>query len=137
MTAVTISLNPAPPRGARLAGRIRDVVVLTMRNFTHIRREPLRLSDVTIQPILFTLLYRGLGGLSEDYIIGDFEDSDFCHRVRRSGRRNRVALDVALYHLERQSQALDGDAAWRRALTLYNCWLHDRRWGATITKAAA
>jgi ABC transporter DrrB family efflux protein len=28
-----------------------------MRNFTHIRREPLRLSDVTIQPILFTLLF--------------------------------------------------------------------------------
>jgi ABC transporter DrrB family efflux protein len=57
MTAVTIPLNPAPPRGARLAGRLRDVAVLTMRNFTHIRREPLRLSDVTIQPILFTLLF--------------------------------------------------------------------------------
>jgi ABC-2 type transport system permease protein len=57
MTAVTIPLNPAPPRGERLTGRIRDVAVLTMRNFTHIRREPLRLSDVTIQPILFTLLF--------------------------------------------------------------------------------
>jgi ABC-2 type transport system permease protein len=57
MTAPTLPLNPAPPRGARLAGRIRDVSVLTMRNFTHIRREPLRLSDVTIQPILFTLLF--------------------------------------------------------------------------------
>jgi ABC-2 type transport system permease protein len=57
MTATTIPLNPAPPRGARLTSRIRDVAVLTMRNFTHIRREPLRLSDVTIQPILFTLLF--------------------------------------------------------------------------------
>ena len=57
MTATTIALNSAPPRGTRLAGRIRDVAVLTMRNFTHIRREPLRLSDVTIQPILFTLLF--------------------------------------------------------------------------------
>jgi ABC-2 type transport system permease protein len=57
MTATTLPLNPAPPRGGRLAGRLRDVAVLTMRNFTHIRREPLRLSDVTIQPVLFTLLF--------------------------------------------------------------------------------
>ncbi len=57
MTATTFPLTSAPPRGARLAGRVRDVAVLTMRNFTHIRREPLRLSDVTIQPILFTLLF--------------------------------------------------------------------------------
>jgi len=57
MTAATLPLNAPPPRAARLAGRVRDVAVLTMRNFTHIRREPLRLSDVTIQPILFTLLF--------------------------------------------------------------------------------
>jgi len=57
MTATTLPRGPAPPRGARLAGRVRDVAVLTTRNFTHIRREPLRLSDVTIQPILFTLLF--------------------------------------------------------------------------------
>jgi ABC-2 type transport system permease protein len=36
---------------------IRDVAVLTGRNLTHIAREPLRLSDVTIQPVLFTLLF--------------------------------------------------------------------------------
>jgi ABC-2 type transport system permease protein len=34
-----------------------DVVVLTRRNLVHISREPLRLSDVTIQPVLFTLLF--------------------------------------------------------------------------------
>ncbi len=79
-----------------------------------------------------TGLYRALGGLSEDYIIGDFEDSDFCHRVRTHGRRNRVALDVVLYHLERQSQALAGDNNWRTAVTIYNCWLHNRRWGAAL-----
>ena len=31
--------------------------MLTWRNIVHIAREPLRLSDVTIQPILFTLLF--------------------------------------------------------------------------------
>ena len=30
---------------------------MTGRNLIHIAREPLRLSDVTIQPVLFTLLY--------------------------------------------------------------------------------
>lgn len=77
-------------------------------------------------------LYRELGGLSEEYIIGDFEDSDLCLRVAATGRRNRVALDVELYHLERQSQDRIGDAQWRTNLTLYNCWRHDQRWGATI-----
>jgi ABC-2 type transport system permease protein len=57
MTATALPLATAPPRRSRLAGRLRDVAVLTVRNFVHIRREPLRLSDVTIQPILFTLLF--------------------------------------------------------------------------------
>jgi ABC-2 type transport system permease protein len=37
--------------------RLNDVAVLTGRNLVHIAREPLRLSDVTVQPILFTLLF--------------------------------------------------------------------------------
>jgi len=57
MTAATLPLRTAPSLGARLAGRVRDVAVLTARNLVHIAREPLRLSDVTIQPILFTLLF--------------------------------------------------------------------------------
>jgi hypothetical protein len=31
--------------------------VLTGRNLLHIKREPLQLSDVTVQPVLFTLLF--------------------------------------------------------------------------------
>jgi ABC-2 type transport system permease protein len=57
MSATALPLATAPPRYSPLAGRLRDVGVLTVRNFVHIRREPLRLSDVTIQPILFTLLF--------------------------------------------------------------------------------
>jgi ABC-2 type transport system permease protein len=58
MTAAAIPLTTsAPARRVRLLGRIRDVAVLTVRNFIHIRREPLRLSDVTVQPVLFTLLF--------------------------------------------------------------------------------
>jgi ABC-2 type transport system permease protein len=39
---------------------MRDVLVLTQRNLVHIAREPVRLSDVTIQPVLFTLLFMRL-----------------------------------------------------------------------------
>jgi ABC transporter DrrB family efflux protein len=56
MTALSLPAQ-RPSLAGRLAGRVRDVAVLTMRNFVHIRREPLRLSDVTIQPVLFTLLF--------------------------------------------------------------------------------
>jgi ABC-2 type transport system permease protein len=41
----------------RLVQRLRDVAVLTGRNLVHIAREPLQLSDVTVQPVLFTLLF--------------------------------------------------------------------------------
>ncbi len=41
----------------QIRGAVRDVAVLTRRNLVHIAREPLRLSDVTIQPVLFTLLF--------------------------------------------------------------------------------
>ena len=60
MTSATLPsaapvLRPAPPR--RLTQRLADVIVLTGRNLVHIAREPLQLSDVTIQPVLFTLLF--------------------------------------------------------------------------------
>jgi ABC-2 type transport system permease protein len=42
--------------------RITDIAVLTGRNLARIRREPLQLSDVTIQPVLFTLLFAWVFG---------------------------------------------------------------------------
>ncbi len=60
MTATTLSPNmplARPPRSPGLVRQLLDVVVLTGRNLVHIAREPLRLSDVTVQPVLFTLLF--------------------------------------------------------------------------------
>jgi ABC-2 type transport system permease protein len=45
------------PRARRLLHRASDIAVLTWRNLIHIAREPLQLSDVTVQPVLFTLLF--------------------------------------------------------------------------------
>ena len=78
--------------------------------------------------------YRSVGGLSEDFIIGDFEDSDLCLKLMRAGLRNWLIGSVELYHLERQSQNTIGETDWRTNLTLYNCWLHNDRWGETIAR---
>jgi ABC-2 type transport system permease protein len=47
----------ARPQSPGVWRRVSDVLVLTGRNLVHIAREPLQLSDVTIQPVLFTLLF--------------------------------------------------------------------------------
>ena len=51
---VPAGVHPRPPGAFR---RLCDVAVLTGRNLVHIAREPLQLSDVTVQPVLFTLLF--------------------------------------------------------------------------------
>ena len=59
MTVVATRLAPAvaPSRRHRLVRQLSNVAVLTGRNLVHISREPLQLSDVTIQPVLFTALF--------------------------------------------------------------------------------
>lgn len=76
-----------------------------------------------------------LDGFDEAYIIGDFEDSDLCLRAREYGAAAAVDHGVVLYHLERKSQASAAEP-WRMNLTLYNAWLHQRRWAATLSRDA-
>ncbi len=60
MTAQPSSIDTVRFRSGATGGirhACRDVAVLTGRNLVHIAREPLRLSDVTIQPVLFTMLF--------------------------------------------------------------------------------
>jgi ABC-2 type transport system permease protein len=60
-----------------IAERARNVVSMTRRNLVHISREPMQLSDVTIQPVLFTVLFIYLfsgavpipGGSFKDFIL--------------------------------------------------------------------
>jgi ABC-2 type transport system permease protein len=51
------TVAPTHPTGGRLRERWHNVVVLTRRNLVHVARDPMQLSDVTIQPVLFTLLF--------------------------------------------------------------------------------
>jgi ABC transporter DrrB family efflux protein len=81
MTTVTIS--QAPRRAVTRLGNLRwlvsDIAVLARRSLARIAREPETLMDVTIQPILFVLLFAYVfggaialpgGGSYHDYLIG-------------------------------------------------------------------
>ena len=81
--------------------------------------------------LLPTALYRELGGLDERFVLGDFEDSDLCLAAHAAGRPVALVEGVSMWHLERQSQDLAGDA-WKRELTYYNCWAHTRRRDADV-----
>lgn len=78
-----------------------------------------------------------LGGFSEEYLIGDFEDSDLCMKVRSIGLNVGVCPDIALTHLERQSFGFQGAGDFRLRVTLFNAWLHQERWGSAIERLAA
>ena len=75
-----------------------------------------------------------LGGFDEGFVIGDFEDADLCARILQAGLRCAVDRDVAVLHLERKSQ--QAEAPWRAGATLYNAWLHQRRWFAAPAPVA-
>ena len=78
--------------------------------------------------------YEELGGLDEQYLLGDFEDSDLCLKGLSKGYRNYLIPTVSLYHLERKSQNLFEDLDWKKRVTLFNCWQHSDRWNQEITE---
>jgi GT2 family glycosyltransferase len=74
------------------------------------------------------VLYRDMGGLSGEYIQGDYEDSDLCLRLSRSGRVNWYLPEVELYHLE----GLSYPSSIRERNSNYNRWFHSHLWGAEM-----
>jgi GT2 family glycosyltransferase len=83
-------------------------------------------------------VYEAIGGLDEKYLIGDFEDSDLCLKVREKGLEIAcLPLPVTLIHLERQSLSQIGTQKFRDYVVRYNAWRHQARWGAAISKLCA
>lgn len=82
MTAATATLPPGPaarPWLSSLTWAIRDALVLTRRSLARMAREPETLMNVTVQPIVFVLLFAYVfgsaiplpgGGSYHDYLIG-------------------------------------------------------------------
>jgi ABC-2 type transport system permease protein len=58
MTTTLAPVGLARPRSAsKLTGPMSDIWAMSRRNLVHISREPMQLSDVTLQPLLFTILF--------------------------------------------------------------------------------
>jgi ABC-2 type transport system permease protein len=55
-------------------GRWRDVVVHARRNLVHVGRDPTQLADVTIQPVMFTLLFIFVFGAGIPIAGGTYKD---------------------------------------------------------------
>lgn len=78
--------------------------------------------------------YEAVGGLDESYLIGDFEDSDLCLKVRELGLDVVMVTNVNLIHLERQSFQGIGADRFREQVARYNAWKHQHRWGPQIDR---
>ncbi|WP_170149495.1 glycosyltransferase [Rhodoplanes roseus] len=81
--------------------------------------------------------YLRIGGLDEGFLVGDFEDSDLCLKVREAGYAIVCVEDVHLVHLERQSFAAIGQDNFRNLVVRYNAWRHEKRWKAAISAILA
>ena len=81
MTTTTLTrpkLVVERPQVRSILGPLLDIWAMTRRNLVHISREPMQLSDVTIQPVLFTVLFVYIfggaipipgGGSYKDYLL--------------------------------------------------------------------
>jgi hypothetical protein len=69
-----------------------------------------------------------IGGWDTGYLIGDFEDSDLCLKLRAEGLKIAYLPMVQLTHLERQSFKLLGQDDFRTRVTIYNAVRHQNRW---------
>ncbi len=75
--------------------------------------------------------FDAVGGFTTDYIVGDYEDSDLCLKIRKLNRKIYYLGDVELYHFERMSIRKNEDYT-RGVASQYNRWLHQSRWEGDI-----
>lgn len=71
-------------------------------------------------------------GWDTGYLIGDFEDSDLCLKLRAAGLHIAYLPNVQLTHLERQSFKLLGHDEFRTRVVIYNAVRHQTRWASLI-----
>jgi GT2 family glycosyltransferase len=75
--------------------------------------------------------FESVGGVCEDYVVGDYEDSDLCLRLQDAGGSIVYEPRAELYHFERRSISLH--PGYTRTLACqYNRHLHQQRWAETM-----
>lgn len=73
LTQTPVALDGPRSKGGAL-GPLTDVWAMTRRNLVHISREPMQLSDVTLQPVLFTALFVYIFGGAVPIPRGSYKD---------------------------------------------------------------
>lgn len=86
--------------------------------------------------ILRTSEFLEVGGFTLDYVLGDYEDSDLCMKLRERGGQCLYMASTSLYHFERQSMPKIEDGHDRRS-TIYNRALHTSRWDKQLASLMA
>jgi GT2 family glycosyltransferase len=102
-------------------------------------RERLQLREVEAATAACLLMeterFRSLGGFSTNYVVGDFEDSDLCLKVRSMGLGIYVDLEACFYHLERQSVGYGEQSdQLKMKIVATNALEHHQRWCSTIER---
>lgn len=77
--------------------------------------------------------YLAVDGFTSDYVIGDYEDSDLCLKLRDRGGLPYYLPSIVLHHFERQSMPNSNDQDL--GSTVYNRALHTLRWNDHIVEA--
>ena len=81
-------------------------------------------------------LFDNVRGWDRGYLIGDFEDSDLCFKIREQGKDCVYVPNVELTHLERQSFNLTGAPDFRTKVVIYNACRHQNKWSSLINPTA-
>ncbi|WP_394145945.1 glycosyltransferase family 2 protein [Vibrio atypicus] len=87
--------------------------------------------------LIETEFYKTIGGLDENYILGDFEDSDLCLKTHHHKKKVYLDDEEKLYHLERLSQDLVDAGDWKFKLTLINGTRQISKWNSLIKEVRA
>ncbi len=72
--AAPVIKEAALDKSSSLSAFWHNVIVMTRRNLIHVRREPAQLSDVTAQPVLFTMLFIFVFGAGITIAGGSYKD---------------------------------------------------------------
>ncbi|TKB01507.1 glycosyltransferase family 2 protein [Alteromonas portus] len=82
-------------------------------------------------------LFDSVGGWDNGYLIGDFEDSDLCFKIREQGKHCVYVPTVELTHLERQSFNLTGAPDFRTKVVIYNATRHQNKWSSLLQQSVS
>ena len=99
--------------------------------------QPRRVPGITGAAMLLDRArFEQVDGFTTSYLIGDYEDSDLCLKLRAQGGEIGYEPRAELYHFERQS-IREHAVHDRNLATAYNRRLHQSRWDQAIERLMA